>query len=59
MQREGWTNLQSKFPHLEALNGDGGVFQLLTHFCFFSLIFIFWVYFPLGKAGHRDGGYAI
>lgn len=45
MQRGDWLNLQPKFPHLEAFNGDGEVFWLLTH-NFSFLVFIFWVYFP-------------
>lgn len=65
MQRGGWLNLQPKFPHLEAFNGDGEafngdgeVFWLLTH-NFSFLVFIFWVYFPVGNASYRDGGYVI
>lgn len=54
MQRGGWLNLQPKFPHLEAFNGDGEVFWLLTH-NFSFLVFIFWVYFPVGNASYRDG----
>lgn len=51
-------NLESKFLHLEAFNRDGEVFWLLTH-NFSFLIFIFWVYFPVGNAGYGDGGYVI
>lgn len=58
MQRGGWLNLQPKFPHLETFNGDGEVFWLLTH-NFSFLVFIFWVYFPVGNASYRDGGYVI
>lgn len=58
MQRGGWLNLQPKFPHLEAFNRDGEVFWLLTH-NFSFLVFIFWVYFPVGNASYRDGGYVI
>lgn len=58
MQRGDWLNLQPKFPHLEAFNGDGEVFWLLTH-NFSFLVFIFWVYFPVGNASYRDGGYVI
>lgn len=38
---EGWMNLQSKFPHLEAFNGDGEVFRLLTHKFSFLILNIF------------------
>lgn len=41
MQWEGWMNLQSKFPHLEAFNGDGEVFRLLTHKFSFLILIIF------------------
>lgn len=58
MQWGGWLNLQPKFPHLEAFNRDGEVFWLLTH-NFSFLVFIFWVYFPVGNASYRDGGYVI